>query len=128
MCSTYFFRAPFDVIKGSGRLLRLPSTTSLQTVSKVINLINYPILIYLIADPGVNNAILRYDGAPVAEPTTTATPSTNPLVEANLVPLINPGAPGGSNPPDDPFDFQITLNVSYYALVVTGILTYGIGQ
>ncbi|KAG1888631.1 laccase [Suillus subluteus] len=41
-----------------------------------------------------NSAILRYNGAPVAEPTTNQTESTMPLVENNLHALINPGAPG----------------------------------
>nr|BAI66147.1 laccase [Pleurotus salmoneostramineus] len=44
---------------------------------------------------GINSAILRYIGAPRnREPTTTQTPSTNPLVEANLIPDRHPGAPG----------------------------------
>ena len=43
---------------------------------------------------GQNSAILRYQGAPVAEPTTTQTNSTMPLAETNLHALINPGAPG----------------------------------
>ncbi|KAG1739160.1 Cupredoxin [Suillus paluster] len=44
-------------------------------------------------DGGQNSAILRYYGAPVAEPTTNQTKSTMPLVETNLHALINPGAP-----------------------------------
>jgi iron transport multicopper oxidase len=43
-------------------------------------------------DGGLNSAILRYDGADEEEPTTEQTDSTNPLVEANLVPLESPGA------------------------------------
>ncbi|KAG1739158.1 laccase [Suillus paluster] len=43
---------------------------------------------------GQNSAILRYHGAPVAEPTTNQTQSTIPLIEPNLHALINPGAPG----------------------------------
>ncbi|KAJ8592033.1 laccase [Rhizopogon salebrosus TDB-379] len=43
---------------------------------------------------GLNAAILRYVGAPVAEPTTNQTKSTMPLLETNLHALINPGAPG----------------------------------
>jgi hypothetical protein len=66
---------------------------------------------FAVADPGVNNAIFRYIGAPLKEPTTNATTSVNSLVEANLVPLINPGAPGGSNPPDVALNLQIGLNV-----------------
>lgn len=43
---------------------------------------------------GVNSAILRYIGAPIQDPTTTQTPNSNPLNEASLRPLSNPGAPG----------------------------------
>ncbi|KAI0363756.1 A fully functional laccase from the Ligninolytic fungus Pycnoporus Cinnabarinus [Pilatotrama ljubarskyi] len=43
---------------------------------------------------GINSAILRYDGAPAVDPTTTQTPSTNPLVEANLRPLTPMPVPG----------------------------------
>ena len=43
---------------------------------------------------GTNSAILRYTGAPNADPTTTNTPAQNPLEETNLHALINPGAPG----------------------------------
>ena len=38
---------------------------------------------------GINSAILRYKGAPVAEPTTTQTTSTKPLQEPNLRPLVS---------------------------------------
>ncbi|KAF8594746.1 laccase-4 [Ceratobasidium sp. AG-I] len=43
-------------------------------------------------------AVLHYDGAPDAEPTTEQGTAigTNALVEENLHALINPGAPGGS--------------------------------
>jgi len=43
---------------------------------------------------GQNLAILRYEGAPILDPTTNQTNSTMPLVENNLHALINPGAPG----------------------------------
>lgn len=43
---------------------------------------------------GVNSAILRYAGAPNADPVSTQTPSTNPLMEASLQPLTNLPAPG----------------------------------
>jgi iron transport multicopper oxidase len=47
-------------------------------------------------------AVLHYDGAPDAEPTTEEGTAigTTPLVEENLHALINPGAPGGSDPAD----------------------------
>lgn len=44
-------------------------------------------------DGGTNSAILRYNGAPKADPTTNTTVD-NPLQETNLHALINPGAPG----------------------------------
>ncbi|KAG2146337.1 Cupredoxin, partial [Suillus clintonianus] len=46
---------------------------------------------------GQSLAILRYKGAPVADPpdpTTKQTKSTMPLLETNLHAFINPGAPG----------------------------------
>ncbi|KAJ3884646.1 laccase lcc6 [Lentinula edodes] len=40
---------------------------------------------------GINSAILRYVGAPVADPVTVST-SINPLLETSLHPLVSPGA------------------------------------
>lgn len=46
-------------------------------------------------DGGLNSAILRYSGAnTTADPTSDQTTSVTPLVEANLIPLVSPGAPG----------------------------------
>lgn len=46
-------------------------------------------------DGGINSGVLRYVLAnPFADPTTNQSTSTNPLVEANLVPLTNLPAPG----------------------------------
>lgn len=46
-------------------------------------------------DGGLNSAILRYNGAnATADPTTNQTSSIIPLVEHNLVPLVNATAPG----------------------------------
>ncbi|KAG2049709.1 Cupredoxin [Suillus hirtellus] len=45
-------------------------------------------------DGGLNCAILRYRGAPAADPATYCTDSTMPMLETNLHPLINPGAAG----------------------------------
>ena len=39
-------------------------------------------------DNGINSAILRYEGAPVAEPTTVEKTSTKPLNEVDLHPLV----------------------------------------
>ncbi|KAF6749971.1 laccase 2 precursor [Ephemerocybe angulata] len=74
-----------------------------QRFSFVLNT-NQPVANYWIrADPdvgttgfagGINSAILRYIGAPNADPTTTQTPNSNPMVETNLHPLTNAAAPG----------------------------------
>nr|BAU94253.1 laccase [Pholiota microspora] len=46
-------------------------------------------------DGGVNSAILRYAGAPIADPTVITPPaSTRPMQEWNLQPLTDPAAPG----------------------------------
>ncbi|KAI8990594.1 laccase [Trametes punicea] len=47
---------------------------------------------------GINSAILRYKGAPDAEPNTTQTPSVIPLVETNLHPLKPMAVPGRAEP------------------------------
>lgn len=56
---------------------------------------------------GINSAILRYAGAPVADPTTAQTPSVLPLLETNLHPVQNPAAPG--LPVPDGADVSINL-------------------
>ncbi|KAG1895893.1 laccase [Suillus fuscotomentosus] len=43
---------------------------------------------------GLNTAILRYKGAPEADPTTPNVSATNQLQESNLHALLHPGAPG----------------------------------
>jgi iron transport multicopper oxidase len=55
------------------------------------------------------SAILRYAGAPVADPTTTFTPQ-HPLLETNLHPLANPGAPG--SPHQGSADIAFTVNIA----------------
>lgn len=59
---------------------------------------------------GVNSAILRYWGAAVADPTTNSS-STNPMVETNLHPLSNPGAPGV--PTVGAADVNINLDIEF---------------
>nr|AYR00610.1 laccase 5 [Steccherinum murashkinskyi] len=49
-------------------------------------------------DGALNSAILRYVGAPEEEPTTTQGISTQPMMETDLHPLENPGAPGQPTP------------------------------
>ncbi|TEB23091.1 yellow laccase [Coprinellus micaceus] len=60
---------------------------------------------------GLNSAILRYSGAPDADPTSTQTPNSNPLVEANLHPLSNAAAPG--TPTLGAADVTLNLNIVF---------------
>ncbi|PPQ79824.1 hypothetical protein CVT25_002978 [Psilocybe cyanescens] len=75
-------------------------------------------------DNGINSAILRYAGAPKVDPK-TKTSVTNPLLETNLHPLVNPAAPGLPFPGgadvkihlDIQFDFSVqrfTVNGASY--------------
>jgi len=59
-------------------------------------------------DPTLIKAVLRYAGAPNVDPSTNAT--ANPVImnEADLHPLINPGAPGGDGPADVPLVLTIS--------------------
>ncbi|OBZ65329.1 Laccase-2 [Grifola frondosa] len=61
---------------------------------------------------GINSAILRYVGAPIQDPNTTQTPSTNPLNETNLHALTDPAAPGKPYPGgvDLALNFDFTFN------------------
>lgn len=43
---------------------------------------------------GLNSAILRYQGAPRADPATPEVASVNPMLETNLHPFTAPAAPG----------------------------------
>lgn len=45
---------------------------------------------------GLNSAILRYEGAPIAEPVYRNWTASNPLMEYNLHPLVDPAAPGAA--------------------------------
>ncbi|KAK7019732.1 laccase, multicopper oxidase, benzenediol:oxygen oxidorectuctase [Paramarasmius palmivorus] len=89
-----------------------------QRYSFILNA-NQPVGNYWIrADPsrgdngfngGINSAILRYVGAPKAEPTTRQT-GKKQLNEADLHPLENPGAPGKPFPGG--VDHAINLHIS----------------
>ncbi|KAK0218569.1 laccase lcc5 [Armillaria nabsnona] len=59
---------------------------------------------------GVNSAILRYSGADEKEPEMETTVSVLPMNETDLVPLENPGAPGGAEIGD--VDYALNLAFS----------------
>ncbi|KAF5313815.1 hypothetical protein D9758_018859 [Tetrapyrgos nigripes] len=66
---------------------------------------------------GINSAILRYAQADATvEPDTPLETATNPLVEADLVPLENPGAPG--QPQVGGVDVAINLAVTFVSRTV----------
>lgn len=67
-------------------------------------------------DGGVDSAILRYIGAPEADPTMPLVESKTPLVETSLHALDHPGAPG--KPQVGGVDVVIKLNISINADVV----------
>ncbi|KAJ7036321.1 putative laccase [Mycena alexandri] len=74
---------------------------------------------------GINSAILRYVGAPVAEPTTNSI-NTNPLIENNLHPLAPaigpvPGTPfpGGA---DVNLNLNIALNATSFRFSINGAI------
>ncbi|KAF8652588.1 hypothetical protein AX16_004309 [Volvariella volvacea WC 439] len=57
---------------------------------------------------GINSAILRYEGAPLQDPTTPLVPSVNPLVESNLRNLIENAVPG------QPFPGGADININLF--------------
>lgn len=61
-------------------------------------------------DGGINSAILRYAGAPIADPTTASSPS-NPMLETNLHALTHPAAPGRPTP--DGADVSLVLRFEF---------------
>ncbi|PPQ94072.1 hypothetical protein CVT25_009741 [Psilocybe cyanescens] len=72
-------------------------------------------------DGGINSAILRYRGAPNADPITTSTTSV-PLLETNLHPLVNPAAPGvpSRGAADVSLNLNIAFNISTLKFTVNG--------
>ncbi|KAJ7846619.1 laccase 1, partial [Mycena olivaceomarginata] len=73
-------------------------------------------------DNGINSAILRYVGAPISDPTTTATTSVNPLVETNLHPLVATPVPGthAVGAADVALNLVITLDFTTFKFAVNG--------
>lgn len=62
-------------------------------------------------DGGVNSAILRYTGAPIADPKSTQQTDRKLLVEADLHPKSDPSAPG--NPTPDGADVTFNLDLAF---------------
>jgi len=71
-------------------------------------------------DGGLNSAILRYRGSnATADPTTNQTTNIIPLVESNLVPLLNPAAPGTAGVGGADVLLNLNLGLNFTALVFT---------
>ncbi|KAF8959650.1 yellow laccase [Flammula alnicola] len=72
-------------------------------------------------DGGINSAILRYSQADAVDPTTNSS-STNPLVETDLHPLVNPAAPGVPTPgaADVNINLDIVFNFTSLQFTVNG--------
>ncbi|KAJ6496186.1 yellow laccase [Mycena sanguinolenta] len=73
-----------------------------------------------------NSAILRYAGAPVADPSTDPTAnsaSTLPLVETALHPLVNTPVPGQPHPggADVVLNLQITLDTTNFRFAINNV-------
>ena len=71
---------------------------------------------------GINMAVLRYDTAPPNEPTTTSD-LRNPMLETNLHPLENPGAPGGAAPGevDVPLNLVLAFDTTNDTYTINGV-------
>ncbi|GAW10502.1 laccase [Lentinula edodes] len=69
---------------------------------------------------GINSAILRYVGAPVADPVTVST-SINPLLETSLHPLVSPGAPGSATLSGVDVDLRLVLGFNAGSFLVNGV-------
>ncbi|KAF8919352.1 laccase [Mucidula mucida] len=71
---------------------------------------------------GINTAILRYSGAPVADPRTSIQTNTVALTEDALHPLESPGAPGAPTPGGaDVVVMNMTLGYSNGRFTVNGV-------
>lgn len=97
-------------ITGSAQFLgqRLPTLGLRVSLSHLIQ-VDWRLITNSVVDPSLNNAIFHYEGADDNEPTTAALTSVSPLIEANLVPYLNPGAPGGTAPADVGLNLDIGL-------------------
>ncbi|PFH47834.1 multicopper oxidase [Amanita thiersii Skay4041] len=71
---------------------------------------------------GLNSAILRYKGAPEADPSTSQGPNNNPLRETDLRPLSGEPAPGIPQPgaADVNINLNIQLNFTDFRFYING--------
>jgi iron transport multicopper oxidase len=75
---------------------------------------------------GINSAILRYNGAPLIDPTTTSTAGSNPMVESRLVPRTSAAAPGTprlSAPDVYALNLDFTLDIAAFQYALNGVET-----
>lgn len=72
----------------------------------------------------INSAILRYAGARVADPTTSAGASTLPLLETNLHPLVQTPVPGAPHPggADLVLNLVITLDTASFRFALNNVV------
>ena len=70
---------------------------------------------------GINSAILRYSGAPNADPTTSQTQSVIPLNEANLHPLLNPAAPGAPHAGGADVQLNLEFGLGNFRFSINGV-------
>ncbi|OJA21637.1 hypothetical protein AZE42_10149 [Rhizopogon vesiculosus] len=74
---------------------------------------------------GQNVAIVRYKGAPIADPTRNDTMnSTMPLVETNLHALIDPGVPGIPGYGNADINLMMVMNLSDHGIYTVNNVTY----
>ena len=72
---------------------------------------------------GINSAILHYVHADeTSEPNTPKVAPKNPLVETNLIPLENPGAPG--KPKLGGVDVAINLDVNFVSSLLSHLVLF----
>ncbi|KAG2066219.1 laccase [Suillus decipiens] len=123
------------VIEADGELTQPLLVDSLQMLAgqrySVVLVANQPVDNYWIralpSTPGLNfdngqsSAILRYNGAPIAEPTTNQTNSTIPLLESNLHVFINPGAPGIPEYGKADINLRMDVNITRGIFLVNGV-------
>jgi FtsP/CotA-like multicopper oxidase with cupredoxin domain len=74
---------------------------------------------------GQNLAILRYKGAPAADPTRNGTHNfTMPLLETNLHALINPGAPGVPGYGNADINLMMVMNITNNGIYSVNNVTF----